>query len=287
MGSIPTFPTTLHTGVAQPGRRTCFGSRGSGVRIPPPVPLSSRRVPVTVVWCIICCVRRKTIDWAAAQRVYDTGVTMSTLAKQFGVGVSFLGRGVKQGLLKSRPRHLAMVAVVKSEDYSARRRRTAAAVEAAKDADVVARRTAARLASDYVVSGKLAEHARRQARAAGLASGRARAVTDETFAISRLLAAYRDCARRRVMPFDLTRDEFEHIVRSDCWYCGGPPQPMWKHPRRKSAPRLNGVDRCDNNLGYHPANVVPCCGRCNKAKHTMRWDEFLQLARQIANRHPV
>jgi len=37
----------------------------------------------------------------------------------------------------------------------------------------------------------------------------------------------------------------------------------------------NGLDRADNSKGYELDNVVPCCGRCNRAKNAYNRDDFL------------
>ncbi len=37
----------------------------------------------------------------------------------------------------------------------------------------------------------------------------------------------------------------------------------------------NGIDRVNNEMGYEPLNVVPCCQECNFAKCKMSKDEFI------------
>lgn len=37
----------------------------------------------------------------------------------------------------------------------------------------------------------------------------------------------------------------------------------------------NGIDRFDNNIHYILSNCVPCCKICNRMKHTMTAQEWL------------
>lgn len=123
--------------------------------------------------------------------------------------------------------------------------------------------------------------------AGGLANGKKRraAVTDEDFSINVRLSAYRGMARRRGCVFELSRDQFAALVRGACWYCGGSPLPTWRKASRPGCPPLNGIDRIDNSKGYTLENSVPCCGPCNRAKHTMNHEEFISMAKRIAARH--
>lgn len=68
-------------------------------------------------------------------------------------------------------------------------------------------------------------------------------------------------------------DEFaKKLFTEQCHYCG-------------NEQKLNGIDRIDNTLGYTPANCVSCCKKCNYAKHTLGYMEFIELCRNISLRH--
>ena len=68
-------------------------------------------------------------------------------------------------------------------------------------------------------------------------------------------------------------DEYAKILfTEECHYCGCKKQ-------------LNGIDRMDNTLGYTPANCVSCCKKCNYAKHTLGYMEFIELCKMISVRH--
>ena len=133
-------------------------------------------------------------------------------------------------------------------------------------------------------SSENAKRLRAQAVRAGKACGRTRVVSDEHFMLMQHYNNYRGTARRRGLVFDLEFDQFSLIVMKDCWYCGGGPQPTWRRARHRQA-CMNGIDRLDNAKGYIQKNIVPCCGPCNRAKHVMSVEDFLQMARRISERH--
>ena len=69
--------------------------------------------------------------------------------------------------------------------------------------------------------------------------------------------------------FELTKDEFTNILKSDCIYCG--------------KQEAFGVDRIDNLKGYTLENSVPCCRMCNQMKHIFHKDAFLKQVELIYN----
>jgi hypothetical protein len=69
----------------------------------------------------------------------------------------------------------------------------------------------------------------------------------------------RDSAKRRGLPWTITREEYTAIISQPCDYCGGPLNPTGY-----------GLDQMSPGVGYHRTNVVPCCKRCNAVK----MDEF-------------
>lgn len=66
----------------------------------------------------------------------------------------------------------------------------------------------------------------------------------------------RNVAKRRQIPWELSFDEFCHLVApAVCYYCGG------------RLPEFGcGLDRQDHHLPYAYANCVPCCTECNTRK---------------------
>lgn len=95
-------------------------------------------------------------------------------------------------------------------------------------------------------------------------------------------SCYMGAAKRRGHSWELTEKEFTEITVMDCFYCGASPeQEQKKWPGLKS----NGIDRIDNERGYARDNVLPCCIRCNRMKHTMNTKDFIALVKRIAERH--
>ena len=93
--------------------------------------------------------------------------------------------------------------------------------------------------------------------------------------------AYRKRARLSELVFGLSFDQFVWYLRQPCWYCGtlgGNCLNTQKRHRTQILPifaTYNGLDRLNSDKGYLPENVVSCCGKCNWAKGTMGYIEFL------------
>lgn len=92
-----------------------------------------------------------------------------------------------------------------------------------------------------------------------------------------LVRRYRNDARRSGRDWALTRDDCLRLFKLPCHYCGAPPQQGHSRGAKKSNGTFiyNGLDRRDNNLGYHIGNVVPCCSVCNRAKLKQSEEEFI------------
>lgn len=85
--------------------------------------------------------------------------------------------------------------------------------------------------------------------------------------------SYRARALRKGLVFELSKEQFRKLTQLACHYCGV--SPSGEHKMQKSVFVGNGVDRMDNQQGYVVGNVVPCCGTCNHAKHTMSYEQFI------------
>ncbi len=107
-------------------------------------------------------------------------------------------------------------------------------------------------------------------------------------ALNERYSAYRRQAESKGRSFALTKDEFREITSEPCHYCGTPPSNTATGSVSKagfcSEYQYNGIDRIENDAGYIPGNVVPCCKRCNVAKNNMSFDEFISWGRQLAAR---
>lgn len=92
--------------------------------------------------------------------------------------------------------------------------------------------------------------------------------------LNRHYKSYKHNAARRNYSFELTLFQFHDLVNQNCHYCNAYPD---ENRRSSTDERLkfNGIDRKDNTKGYTIENTVPCCGRCNRAKDTMTYHEYI------------
>lgn len=103
-------------------------------------------------------------------------------------------------------------------------------------------------------------------------------------AFKRLYSRYRGDAKKRNLPFMLTRNNFLMLTSSPCWYCGKPPSQSIKEsnaPNLSSDYLYNGIDRIDNNEGYVMGNVRPCCKACNWLKRDFAEKEFFTQVKRV------
>lgn len=84
---------------------------------------------------------------------------------------------------------------------------------------------------------------------------------------------YQRGASTRGWEWTISREDFTVLIHSDCFYCGGPPS---NRAKRKVDFFTNGIDRKDNKLGYTKENCVACCSKCNRGKHTIDYDTWIE-----------
>lgn len=99
--------------------------------------------------------------------------------------------------------------------------------------------------------------------------------------LKQLYALYKRNAKKRGIEFDFPFEWFAELTQQDCYICGAKPSSVYVHDYKQKCyttqPYIyNGVDRCDNTLGYHAANLAACCGRCNVAKSNLTFDELME-----------
>lgn len=80
--------------------------------------------------------------------------------------------------------------------------------------------------------------------------------------------SYRCSAKKRGISFELTKEEFGHLIEGSCTYHGG---------------SGGGIDRIDSTMGYSVNNCCSCCYYCNIAKNDRSLEEFLSWARDLVN----
>ncbi len=83
---------------------------------------------------------------------------------------------------------------------------------------------------------------------------------------------YKGDAKRRNIHFDLTSEQFSHILNNDCYLCGN-----------SAENQSCGIDRVDNNVGYIIENCKSCCKYCNYMKRDSVLNEFLEHIKQIVD----
>lgn len=79
-------------------------------------------------------------------------------------------------------------------------------------------------------------------------------------------------AKDRGITLEITKEDYEQMTAMSCFYCDqtDPEQPFI------------GLDRLDNTVGYHNANVVPCCSECNNMKRCLDPRSFMERCADVA-----
>lgn len=97
-----------------------------------------------------------------------------------------------------------------------------------------------------------------------------------------LYANYVMNAKKRGHVFELSKEQFKELTSSNCFYCGAIPQNGNYVNQQKNGNYIyNGIDRVDNNKGYIIDNVVSCCTICNKMKHALSQNYFIDHIQKI------
>lgn len=92
---------------------------------------------------------------------------------------------------------------------------------------------------------------------------------------------YKNNARKRYIPWEISDEFFDALIKNNCHYCGKPPISFTK--RGMSGELIcNGVDRLNNSLGYFELNVVACCALCNRLKSDMSYIDYISHIRKSA-----
>lgn len=117
--------------------------------------------------------------------------------------------------------------------------------------------------------------------------GRPRTVSYDDVALHVLYRNYKGSAKIRGLNFELTSDDFLHLIKGNCYYCGDAPNQKVKLKRYSEEFIYNGVDRVDNTKGYTQENCVPCCGICNQMKMDLSLNDFYKRIDAIARQRII
>lgn len=97
--------------------------------------------------------------------------------------------------------------------------------------------------------------------------------------------SYQRAAIARNYVFELSYEQFEIIIKQECFYCGKKYIYTIQAARQGVKLLACGLDRVDNVLGYTIENTVPCCKICNIAKASMLQADYIAHCKAIAERH--
>jgi len=88
---------------------------------------------------------------------------------------------------------------------------------------------------------------------------------------------------KRNLTCDIPLDNLLILFKKKCHYCDSEPNNIYHYKNKHSKYDFlyNGLDRIDSNKGYTIDNVVPCCKRCNIAKSSMKYKEFINYIKEV------
>jgi hypothetical protein len=95
-------------------------------------------------------------------------------------------------------------------------------------------------------------------------------IWSDSYSVS--LNVYKKRAVNMGLEFNLTQDQFNHLVNSNCFYCD----------KVKTNTHRNGVDRMDNKVGYTLDNCVACCGQCNQMKCQLTDADYIECCKRTS-----
>lgn len=92
---------------------------------------------------------------------------------------------------------------------------------------------------------------------------------------------YKDSAKVRGIPFNLTFDFFIKLVQKPCHYCGS----IRDIKRHQFSGKFTGVDRLNSALAYSEDNCVSCCNICNRAKRDLSYNDFKEWIQRLVDKN--
>ena len=86
-------------------------------------------------------------------------------------------------------------------------------------------------------------------------------------------------ARQRGIDFQLTIEQYESVIKNNCYYCGE--VSIIENTQVEETLYKFGIDRKDNSVGYVFDNCVSCCIICNHMKLSLSVFVFLRRVEHI------
>lgn len=106
-------------------------------------------------------------------------------------------------------------------------------------------------------------------------------LVDKQCCINRVYSGYKCSCKFKERDFLLTKEDFEKLMFSNCYYCNKPPSNSFN--RSGSELFYNGIDRINSKVGYTIENTVTCCKTCNFMKGPLEFEEFKEHIINIKN----
>jgi hypothetical protein len=98
-------------------------------------------------------------------------------------------------------------------------------------------------------------------------------------ALNCIYTQYKGNAKARKYEFNLTKEQFNLLIKSNCFYCGT--EPLNLFDKRYYNLFYNGIDRINNTIGYTFENSISCCKMCNIAKNNNTLEYFMQWIKKV------
>lgn len=100
-----------------------------------------------------------------------------------------------------------------------------------------------------------------------------------------LYRAYQNRAEAIGVAFEISPEKFRELTQRPCYYCDKPPISAARRTLKNAPYLYNGLDRLNREGGYTQNNIVTCCKQCNYSKHVQSWQEFMECAKRIYEKH--
>ena len=104
--------------------------------------------------------------------------------------------------------------------------------------------------------------------------------------LMKIVVRFERGAHHRGIEWNMCDEHAKSILLKPCHYCGARDGTL-KLSDGKQSILYSGIDRVDSKLGYQPGNVVPCCGKCNSLKSSLKIQDFIKKAHAIAAMFPI